>query len=211
MHWELPLSWSSSNSYMPECFLTWKNHLTRRIWRTAHMKRLCQILKRSWNWMIGKLQTSFKKNCDATSHQTKSRKTQINWPPLQNATSPSEPVPLTQTKKKDRAKTTKTVPAIINNNNNGGQKNPISRKKISKNTNAKKTNNQKDRKYRPVYPPCGTCGKTNHSTEKRYFEANAANRPPLRNRRPEGQNQVQQRNVLSNSDVNVQAAAQTLH
>ena len=35
------------------------------------------------------------------------------------------------------------------------------------------------------------------------------NRPPPRNRRPEGQNQVQQRNAQSNSDGNVQAATQT--
>ena len=27
---------------------TWRNQLTRRIWRIAHMKRLCRILKRSW-------------------------------------------------------------------------------------------------------------------------------------------------------------------
>ena len=35
--------------------------------------------------------------------------------------------------------------------------------------------------------------------------------PPSRNRRPQGQNQVQQRNAQSISDGNVQAAAQTLN
>ena len=44
-----------------------------------------------------------------------------------------------------------------------------------------------------VYPPCETCGKTNHSTEKCYFGANAANRQPPRHRRPERQNQVSER------------------
>ena len=48
-------------------------------------------------------------------------------------------------------------------------------KKVSNNTNANSTNNQKDRGPRPVYPPCETCGKTNPSTEKCYFGANAAN------------------------------------
>ena len=67
---------------------------------------------------------------------------------------------------------------------------------------------KKNRRPRPVYPPCETCGKTNHSTEKCYSGANAANRPPPRNKRPEGQNQVQQRNAQSNSEGNVQAAAQ---
>ena len=53
--------------------------------------------------------------------------------------------------------------------------------------------------------------KTNHSTEKCYFGQIAANRLPPRNRRPEGQNRIQQRNAQSNSGGNVQAAAQTLN
>ena len=44
-----------------------------------------------------------------------------------------------------------------------------------------------------VHLPSETGGKTNHSTEKFYFGANASNRPP-QNTRPEGQNQFQQRN-----------------
>ena len=68
---------------------------------------------------------------------------------------------------------------------------------------------KKNRKPRHVYPPCETCGKTNHYTEKFYFRADAVKRPPSRNRRPDGQNQVQQINAQNNSDVNVEAAAQT--
>ena len=68
-------------------------------------------------------------------------------------------------------------------------------------------NSQRNRRSRPVFPPCEICGRTKHSTEKRYLGANAANRPPPRNRRPEGQNQVQQGNAQNNSDRNVQAAA----
>ena len=37
--------------------------------------------------------------------------------------------------------------------------------------------NESDRKSRTLYPPCETCGKTNHSTERCYVGANAANRP----------------------------------
>ena len=100
-----------------------------------------------------------------------------------------------------------------NNNNNigSGQTSSNSNNTFSNNTNANNTNNQKDRRHRPVYPPCETCGKTYHSTEKCYFGANAANRPPPRNRRPEGQNQIQQRNAQSNSDGNFQAATQILN
>ena len=97
------------------------------------------------------------------------------------------------------------------NNNSSGQTNYNSSNKISNNTNAINTNNQKDRKPRSVYPPCVTCGKTMHSTEKCYFGANSTIRPPARNRRPEGQNQVQQKIFQKKSDVNVQAAAQTLN
>ena len=53
-----------------------------------------------------------------------------------------------------------------NNNNNSGQTNSNSNNKISKNTKANNTNYQKDRRPRPVYPPCETCGNTNHSTGK---------------------------------------------
>ena len=97
------------------------------------------------------------------------------------------------------------------NNNNAGQTNSNSKTKNPNNTNANYSNNQESRSPRPVYPPCETCGKTNHSTEKNYLGATAANRPSPWNRRPERQNQVQQRSAQSNSDGNVQTAAQTLN
>ena len=83
--------------------------------------------------------------------------------------------------------------------------------KVANNTKGNNTNNQRDRRTRPVFPPFETCGRTDHSTEKCYLGANAANRPPPRNRRPEGQNQSQQNNTQHNSDGNVQAAAQLLN
>ena len=97
-----------------------------------------------------------------------------------------------------------------NNNNGSAQTNSNPSNKVANNTKGNNINNQRDRRYRTVFPPCDTCGRNNHSTEKCYFGANAANRPPPRNRRPEGQNQGQQNNAQSNSDGNVQAAAQVL-
>ena len=45
-------------------------------------------------------------------------------------------------------------------------------------TNHSNPNNHKiGRKSRTLYPPCETCGKTNHSTERLYVGANAVNRP----------------------------------
>ena len=101
----------------------------------------------------------------------------------------------------------------VNNNNNGSAQtnfNP-NNNKVANNTKGSNINNQRDRRSRPVFPPCETCGRTNHSTKKCYPGANAANRPPPRNRRPEGQNQSQQNNAENNSDGNNQAAAQALN
>ena len=99
-----------------------------------------------------------------------------------------------------------------NTNNGSAQTNPNpNTNKVANNTKGNNTNNQRDTRPRPVFPPCETCGRTNHSTEKCLLEANAANRPPPRNRRPEGQNQSQQNNAQSNSDGNVQSAAQVLN
>ena len=104
----------------------------------------------------------------------------------------------------DSATTNKNSSGSAQTNSNPNQKVPVTNK-------ANNANNQRDRKTRPVFPPCETCGRTNHSTERCYLGANAANRPPPRNRRPEGQNQAQQRNTQNGSDGNVQAAAQPLN
>ena len=99
-----------------------------------------------------------------------------------------------------------------NNNNGSGQTNcNPNNNKVATDTKENNINNQRDRRPKPVFPPCETCGRTNHSTERCYLGANAANRPPPRNRRPEGQNQSQQNIAQNNSDGNVQAAAQALN
>ena len=97
------------------------------------------------------------------------------------------------------------------NNNGSAQTNPNPNNKVANNTKGNNINIQRDRRPKPIFPPCETCGRTNHSTERCYFGANAANRPPPRNRRPEGQNQSQKNNAQNNSGGNVQAAAQALN
>ena len=56
--------------------------------------------------------------------------------------------------------------------------------KINSDTNdCNPKDNKNDRKSRTVYPPCKTGGKTNHSAERCYVGANAANRPlPWKNK-----------------------------
>ena len=59
---------------------------------------------------------------------------------------------------------------------------------VNSDTNDSNLNDQKiDRKSRTVYPPCATCGKTNHSAERCYVGANAANRPLPWKSKPGGQ------------------------
>ena len=62
--------------------------------------------------------------------------------------------------------------------------NPDNAGNINGDTNNSNPNNHKfDRKSRTLYPPGETCGKTNHSTERCYVGANAANRPlPWKNK-----------------------------
>ena len=95
-----------------------------------------------------------------------------------------------------------------NNNNGSAQTNSnLNNNKVANNNKGNNIKTQRDRRSRLVFPPCETCGRNNHNTEKCHLGANAANRPLPRNRRPEGRNQGQQNKAPSNSDGNVQAAA----
>ena len=114
-------------------------------------------------------------------------------------------------REKDQVQNNSDSAAINKNNNGSAQTNSNPNQKAPVANKANNKNNQRDRKPRPVIPPCETCGRTNHSTERCYLGANAANRPPPKNRRPQGQNQSQQNNAQNNSDGNVQAAAQSLN
>ena len=62
--------------------------------------------------------------------------------------------------------------------------NPDNAGNINGDTNDSNPNKHKiGRNSRTLYPPCETCGKTNHSTERCYVGGNAANRPlPWKNK-----------------------------
>ena len=92
-------------------------------------------------------------------------------------------------------------------NRNTGANNSIPNNKNSKNI-VNRNSNRAKRKPKTSYPPYEICAKKNHSTERCFSGANAANKLPPRNKRREIQNQVQQRNNQSNAIENTQAAAQ---
>ena len=78
---------------------------------------------------------------------------------------------------------------VNHGNKNSGANNSIPNNNTNenKNNNNYKNSNRAERQPKTVYPSCETYGKTNHSTEICYNGANAANRPPIRQRRPERQ------------------------
>ena len=92
-------------------------------------------------------------------------------------------------KQREQTENIQNIPG--NKNSDANTSNPNGN--VNNPNNNKRNSNRAERKPKTVYPPCETCGKTNHSTEKCYHGANAANRPPPRPRRPERQNQVQER------------------
>ena len=110
--------------------------------------------------------------------------------------------------KKQREQTENNQNNPGNKNSDAGNSNPNSN---ANNNNNNRNNNRAERKPKTVYPPCETCGKTNHPTDKCYFGANAANRPPPRHRRLERQNQVPEKANQSDSNEASQAAAQNLN
>ena len=110
--------------------------------------------------------------------------------------------------KKQREQTENNQNNPGNENSNANTSNPNSN--VNNPNNNNRNSNRAEGKPRTVYPPSETFGKTNHSTEKCYNGANAANRPPPRQKRPERQNQVQERAKHKDSNETTQAAAQTL-
>ena len=113
--------------------------------------------------------------------------------------------------KREKDQTRNNTNSATKNNGSAQTNSNPNNNKVANNNKGNKIINQRDRRSRPTFPPCETCGRKNHSTEKCYLGANAANRPPPRNRRPARQNQGQQNKAQSNSDGNVQAAAQALN
>ena len=191
MHSALPLRRSSNTSYMPKCLPNWRNWLIGRIWK-KHIWTDCVT---SWNGnntdCMGGSRWTANKNWDAASHTTNPGKSKPTCHRLKKTSHcQNQCRQLKREKDPDKIDTNSSGNT---NNKNGGQTNSNSNKKPSNKTNTNKTNNRNDRKPRTVNPPCETCDKYNHFIEQCYFGANAATRPPPRNRRPKGQNQAQQR------------------
>ena len=83
---------------------------------------------------------------------------------------------------------------------------------INSDTNDSNPNNHKvGRKSITLYPPCETCGKTHHSTERCFVGANAENRQLPWKRKPEGQSGHHQQDAQNSITGCVLARAQHLN
>ena len=146
---------------------------------------------------------------NTVSHNTVNAKADRNKPTCHYCKKPGHYQNQCQLLKKQREQ-------FENNQNNPGNKNSDTKTSnpncnVNNPNNNNRNSNRAERKPKTVYPPCETCGKRNLSTERWYQVANAANRPPLRQRRPERQNQVQERANQNDSNETTQAAAQNLN
>ena len=104
-----------------------------------------------------------------------------------------------------------------NNQNNPGNKNSDANNYIPDNNtinndhNNFENSNKAERKPETVYPPCETCGKTNHSADRCYVGANAANRPLPWKSKPEGQRGHHQQDAQNSITGCVLATAKHLN
>ena len=96
-------------------------------------------------------------------------------------------------------------------NKNSDANNSAPNSNVNNPNNNSRNSHRAERKPKTFYPPSKTCGKTNYPTEKCFHGANAANRPPPRQRRPERQNQVQETANQNDSKETIRAAAQNLN
>ena len=77
-------------------------------------------------------------------------------------------------KQKEQSEDTQNNPG----NKNSGANNSIPNNTANNKNNISKKSNRAEKEPKTVYPHFETYGKTNHSTEKCYYGANTANRPP---------------------------------
>ena len=111
-------------------------------------------------------------------------------------------------KQREETENTQNIPG----NRNSDADNSIPDNKTNNNNHINYKNcNRAEGKLKTVYPPCETCGKTNHSAERCYVGANAANRPLPWKRKPEEQSGHFQQDAQNSTIGCVRATAQYLN
>ena len=113
-------------------------------------------------------------------------------------------------KQRDKTENTQNNPG--NKKSDANNSNPNSNVNNNNNNhNNYKNSNIAERKPETVYPPYETCGETNHSAERCYVGANAANRPRPWKSKPEGQSGHYQQDAQNSITGCVLVKAQNLN
>ena len=146
---------------------------------------------------------------NTVSHTTANANADRPKPTCHHCRKPGHYRKLCRLLKKQREQTENNQNNLGNKNSDANTSNPNCN--VNNRNNDNKNSNRAEKKPKTVYPPCETCGKADHSSEKCYYGANAANRPPPRQRRPERQNQVQERANQNDSNETTQTTAQNLN
>ena len=208
-HSELQLKRSSSNSSIPKK----PPHMKKSI-NQAHLENGTyeQIVSRlEWELELNGLEAPDEMPINTVMQKAPQPNSNKHKPTCHHCKKPSHYQNQCRQLKREKEQTRNNTNSANNNNGSAQTNSKPNNNTVANNTKGNNMNNQRDKRSRPVFPPCETCGRNNHSTEKCYLGANAANRPPPRNKQPEGQNRGQQNNSQSNSDGNVHAAAQILN
>ena len=183
-------------------------HLKKSI-KQAHLENgtFEQIVTHlEWELEVNGLEAPDELQIKTTSHNIANANADRRKPTCHHCKKPEHYTNQCRLLKKQREQTENNQIFPGNKNSDANTSNPNSN---AHNHNNNKNSNRAERKPKTVFPPCETCGKTNHFTEKCYYGANAANRPPPRQRRPE--RQVQEGANQNNSNETTQAAAHNLN
>ena len=186
-----------------------KNSISQAHLENGTYKQIVSHLEREIE--LNGLEAPDEMSINTVTQQTPQQNTNKPRPTCHHCKKPSHYQNQCRQLKREKDQTRNNTNSANNNNGSAQTNSNPNNNKVATDTKGNNINIQRDRRPKPVFPPCETCGRTNHSTERCYLGANAANRPPPRNRRPEGPNQSQQTNAQNNSQGNVQAAAQALN
>ena len=176
---------SLNSSYTPNCHHTWKNQKNQSHLENGTYEQLVTHLKRELE--LNGLEAPDELPINNVRQQPTNTNADRPKPTFHHFKKPEHYRNQCRLLKKQREQTE------IDQNNPGNKNSAANTSNPNgnvNNNNNNKNSNKAERKPKTNYPPCETCGKTNHATEKGYFGANAANRPAPRHRRPERQNQV---------------------
>ena len=103
---------------------------------------------------------------NTVTQQTPQQNTNKPRPTCHHCRKPSQYQKQCRQLKREKDQTRNNTNSANNNNGSAETNSNLNNNKVATDTKGNNINIQRDRRSRPVFPPCETCGRTNHSTEK---------------------------------------------